>query len=60
MTDAQYKANYKKLEKNAKTIVGKLDAFTALHNWMQREMSDLLSNPELPAMIDARLAHPES
>jgi Spy/CpxP family protein refolding chaperone len=60
MTDAQYKANYKKLEVSARKIVGDLGAFTALHNWMLREMADLLANPELPAMIDARLAHPQS
>jgi hypothetical protein len=59
LTDSQYKSDHGKLEKQARALVGKLDAFTALRNWMQREMADLLANPELPAMIDARLAHPE-
>lgn len=60
MTDAQYKSGYRKLEKQTHAIVGELNAFTALQNWMQREMADLLANPELGAMIDARLAHPQS
>jgi hypothetical protein len=60
MNDAQYQAGYKKLENSARRIVGRADGFTALHNWMQREIADLLSNPELPAMIDAKLANPQS
>ena len=39
-------------ERSARQIVGKLDAFHALRNWMQREMATLLSNPALPAAID--------
>ncbi|HEX4125325.1 MAG TPA: hypothetical protein VHY37_11410 [Tepidisphaeraceae bacterium] len=59
LTDAKYKKQHGELDTQARKLVGDLDAFAALRNWMQREMADLLSNPELPAMIDAQLAHPE-
>ncbi|HEY2587596.1 MAG TPA: hypothetical protein VGI81_17755 [Tepidisphaeraceae bacterium] len=39
-------------ERSARQIVGKLDPYHVLRNWMQREMATLLSNPALPAAID--------
>jgi hypothetical protein len=40
-------------ERAARKIVGKSDAFRSLRYWTQREMALLLSNPALPAAIDA-------
>jgi hypothetical protein len=43
-------------EATAKKIVGDLSPLQVLSNWLEGEMAELLSNPQLPSAIDTTLA----
>jgi hypothetical protein len=49
-------ARQAELEASAKKIVGDISAIQVLSNWLEGELAELLSNPQLPAAIDATLA----
>ena len=53
--DAEFKAKRPELEKAARELVGDVDSLTVLRHWMQRDMAELLSNPQLVASIEARM-----
>jgi len=55
MTDADVKSKRPQLEQSAKEIVGKPDPMAQLRHWMEREMADLLSNPQTSAALAARV-----
>ena len=55
LSDADFKAQRGELEKSAHALVGDVDAFAVLRHWVERDVSELLSNPQLAAAIDARL-----
>jgi len=57
MSDAEYKAKHDALADEARRLVGTVDPFVALKHWCEAEFADLLSNPELPGAIRARLDH---
>jgi hypothetical protein len=57
MSDADYKAKRAELEGEAHKLVGTIDPFVSLRHWCESEFADLLSNPELPGAIRARLDH---
>jgi len=57
LTDAEFKAERPALEKSAKEIVGDIDPFLVLRHWVERDVAELLSNPQLGPAIDAKLAH---
>lgn len=54
MNEADIKSKHAQLEASAKQIIGKADPMQQLRHWLEREMADLLSNPELVPMISAR------
>lgn len=58
MKEADFKAKRSELEKSAKDVVGDVDGLMILRHWMERDMAELLSNPQLPKAIDARLRVP--
>jgi len=47
LSDEDLKAKRAKLEEEARQIVGQPDSIEQVRHWMQREVADLLSNPEL-------------
>lgn len=57
LSNADYKAARPQLEKSARAMIGELDAFDVLRHWIERDVAELLSNPQLPAMIDERIKH---
>ena len=54
MSDADVKNKRAQLEQAAKDIVGNPDPMAQLRHWMEREMADLLSNPELSTALATR------
>jgi hypothetical protein len=52
MSDEDFKAKRTEVEETARQIVGHPDPFDQVRHWMQREVADLLSNPELGNAID--------
>jgi hypothetical protein len=55
--DAEYKAARPQLEQSAKAVLGDLDSFEVLRHWIERDVAELLSNPQLAAVIDERMKH---
>jgi O6-methylguanine-DNA--protein-cysteine methyltransferase len=53
--DAEFKTQKTELEKRAQKIVGDIGPFDVLRNVMEVTLAELLSNPRLPQVIDARL-----
>jgi hypothetical protein len=56
--DADFKAGRAELEKSARGVIGDVDSFDILRHWVERDAAELLSNPQLGAMIDERIKHP--
>jgi len=56
LKDAQYEAKEAALDESARKLVGDIPAMTVLSHWLDYEAATLLSNPQLPAAIDAMLA----
>lgn len=56
-SDADPKAAGPELEKDAKAVVGEFDSFDVLRHWVERDVAELLSNPQLGGMIDERIKH---
>jgi hypothetical protein len=55
MKDDEFKKLRPELEKTAHDIVGDLGPFEVLRHVVEQGMAELLSNPRLPAALDARL-----
>ncbi len=55
LSKAQFEAARGDLEKSATALLRDADAFTVLRHWLERDLSELLSNPQLTAVLDARL-----
>jgi hypothetical protein len=55
MKDDEFKAQRKDLEKTARDIIGDVGPTDVLRNIVERALAELLSNPRLPAALDARL-----
>src|SRR5204863_5742850 len=55
LDESEFKSKRAAMEQTAKQIVGHPDPMQSLRHWMEREMADLLSNPQLPAALEARL-----
>jgi hypothetical protein len=51
------KAAGNELEKDAKAVLGEFDSFDVLRHWVERDVAELLSNPQLGVMIDERIKH---
>jgi len=56
LSDEEFKSKRKDLEEEARKIAGSHEAFTVIRHWAEREIAELISNPELPAAIEARLS----
>lgn len=56
LKDEEFNARHALLEDQAKKIVGETPPMTVLSHWLDYEVATLLSNPQLPAAIDAALA----
>jgi hypothetical protein len=57
LNDADYKAKHAALEEEARKLIGPLDPVTVVRHWVEEEFAILLSNPQLPQAIRARLPH---
>ena len=55
MSDAQFKANRPKLEKSARTLLEGIGPLELVRMAVERGMGELLSNPRLTIVLDARL-----
>lgn len=53
---AEFDNSSAELEKQATALMGGVDAFMILRHWVERDLSELLANPQLAAVLDARLA----
>ncbi len=53
MKDEEFVAKRKTLAESARTVVGNIHPMRVLDNWLEHRMATLLSNPQLPAAIDA-------
>jgi hypothetical protein len=54
LSDEEFKAQEKELEKSAKAIAGAVGPDAVLRHYAERELAELLSNPRLAAAIKAR------
>jgi hypothetical protein len=52
MSDAEFSSQQSALEDEARKIAGGMDPIPNLRHWMENEMAELLSNPELVKAID--------
>ena len=52
MSNSEYTDQQSQLEDEARKLVGGADPIPCLRHWMENEMADLLSNPELPHAIE--------
>lgn len=57
LSDAEFKLARPELEKAAKAAIGDFDSFDILRHWIERDVAELLSNPQTTAMIDERIKH---
>jgi len=57
LNEADYKTKHAALEEEARKLIGPVDPVTALRHWLEEEFATLLSNPQLPDAIHARLPH---
>ena len=57
LSNADFKASQAELEKAAKAVIGEVDSFDVLRHWIERDVAELLSNPQLGPMIDERIKH---
>jgi hypothetical protein len=55
LTDDDFKAKQADLEKAAREILGEVGPTDVLQHLAQRDLAELLSNPQLPAALEARL-----
>jgi hypothetical protein len=54
LTDDEFKAQRADLEKKARAIVGEVGPTDVLRHFLEHTLADLLSNPRLPAALEAR------
>jgi hypothetical protein len=59
LKDDAYKGKKADLEKAARKIAGKVAATAVLRHYLERDLAELLSNPELPGVLEARLKKPK-
>jgi hypothetical protein len=52
MGDGELKSKREHLLDEATHLIGELDPFVALRHWAERDLAELLSNPELPSAIE--------
>jgi hypothetical protein len=55
LPDEDFRKEKEDLEKDARKIAGDVDPTQVVRNWVQRSIAELLSNPELPTVLQARL-----
>jgi hypothetical protein len=53
MKDEDFVAKRKTLAESARAVVGNIHPMRVLDNWLEHRMATVLSNPQLPAAIDA-------
>src|SRR5262249_49102817 len=53
LKDDEFAAQRKTLEADAKKLIGDPHPMRVLNNWLERQVAELLSNPQLPAAVDA-------
>jgi hypothetical protein len=58
LTNDDFKAKQPDLEKAAREILGDVGPTDVLRHLAQRDLAELLSNPQLPAALEARLKKP--
>jgi hypothetical protein len=58
LSDADFKAKRGELEQSARELIAEADPFVVLRHWVERDVAELLSNPQLAAAIDLRLRTP--
>ena len=51
---AEFQQKQADLEQAAKTLVGEVDPLEVIRHYLERDLAELLSNPHLPAVIQAR------
>jgi hypothetical protein len=51
----QLKSKRDTAEASAREIVGKPDPMQCLRHWLERDLADLLANPELPELLKQKL-----
>lgn len=54
LSNNDFKAGQADREKSAKTALGEFDSFDVLRHWIERDVAELLSNPQLSAVIEER------
>jgi hypothetical protein len=54
MSDADFKAKRGELERSARELTAGVDPFMVLRHWVQRDVAELLTNPQLTAAIEAK------
>jgi hypothetical protein len=55
MSETEYKDHRREMDAQAREIVGSIDSFEQLRHWMQGEMADLLTNPEINTVLNLRI-----
>jgi hypothetical protein len=55
MADAEFKAKRPEMEKAARALLGEIGPLEVVRNSVERSLAELLSNPRLSVVLDARL-----
>ena len=55
LSDAEFKVKAAEVKKSAEDLVDDVDAFVVLRRWVERDLAELLSNPQLGKAIEERL-----
>ena len=55
MGEGEFQKKRGELEATARQMVGEIDPFLVLRHWLERDVAELLSNPQLIPAIDVRL-----
>ena len=58
LSDTEFAAGEAQRPEAAKRIVGDIDPLVVLNHWLDLRLAEIISNPELPAAIDAMMAAP--
>jgi len=55
LSQGEFKAKAAEVQKSAEDLAGDLDSFVVLRRWVERDLAELLSNPQLGKAIEDRL-----
>ena len=56
LKDDEFKAKRAALTKEAQGIIGEISPLVIIRHWVERSLAEVLSNPQLPAALEARLS----